>query len=128
MGICALKMLKLLAVMWMGACAVSACRNDNPLDSNAAASDLPSGNGTATVSWEAPTTTTSGGTLNNLAGYRIYYGLSASDLSQVVDAGVDLQSFVIDNLGSGTWYFAVRAVTQLGVESDLSQIVSKTID
>ncbi|MBS0581190.1 MAG: fibronectin type III domain-containing protein [Proteobacteria bacterium] len=63
-----------------------------------------------------------------MAGYRIYYGLSASDLSQVVDAGVDLQSYVIDNLGRGTWYFAVRAVTQLGVESDLSQIVSKTID
>jgi hypothetical protein len=121
-------MLKLLVVMWMGVCALSACHTDDPRDANATATDLPAGSGTATVSWQASTTTTAGAALNDLAGYRIYYGLSASDLSQVVDAGVDLQSYVIDNLGSGTWYFAVRAVTQLGVESDLSQIVSKTID
>ena len=81
----------------------------------------------ATVSWEAPTTTTTGTALNDLAGYRIYYGLSATDLSQVINAGVGLQTYAIENLGQGTWYFAVRAVTQLGVESDLSQIVSKTI-
>ena len=30
-------------------------------------------------------------------------------------------------LASGTWYFAVRAVTSVGVESALSDVVSKTI-
>jgi hypothetical protein len=84
--------------------------------------------GTATLSWDAPTTTTSGGALTDLAGYRIYYGLKAEDLTQTVQlAGVGLQTYMIDNLGQGTWYFAVRAVTSGGVESALSNIVSKTI-
>ena len=30
-------------------------------------------------------------------------------------------------LGQGTWYFAIKAVTSRGVESALSNIVSKTI-
>ncbi len=125
-------MLKLMALPWIGVLALSGCHNNNT-PAPAAAGDtssgaaLPAGNGVATVSWEAPTTTTSGAVLNDLAGYRIYYGVSQTDLSQVVDAGVGLQTYVIENLGPGTWYFAVRAVTQLGVESDLSQIVSKTI-
>ncbi len=38
-----------------------------------------------------------------------------------------LQTYMIENLGQGTWYFAVRAVTSAGVESALSNIVSKTI-
>jgi hypothetical protein len=103
------------------------------LDASSGTSDdagaLPVGDGTATVSWEAPTTTTTGAALTDLGGYRIYYGISETELSQSVKvAGVGLQTYVIDNLGAGTWYFAVRAVTTLGVESPLSQIVSKTID
>jgi hypothetical protein len=86
------------------------------------------GPGTATLSWEAPTTTTSGGALDDLAGYRIYYGLKAEDLTQTVQlAGVGLQTYMIENLGQGTWYFAIKAVTTGGVESALSNIVSKTI-
>ena len=85
--------------------------------------------GTATLSWDAPTTTTSGAALQDLAGYRIYYGLKAEDLTQTVQlAGVGLQTYMIENLGQGTWYFAVRAVTSQGVESALSNIVSKTIN
>ncbi len=122
-------MLKLVAVVLVGGLVLAGCNNGNVADpANASTgADLPAGNGMATVSWEAPTTTTTGSMLSNLSGYRIYYGLSQSDLSQVVNVGVNLQTYAIDNLGSGTWYFAVRAVTQLGVESELSQIVSKTI-
>ena len=84
--------------------------------------------GTATLSWDAPTTTTSGEALNDLAGYRIYYGPKAEDLTQTVQlAGVGLQTYMIENLGQGTWYFAIKAVTSGGVESALSNIVSKTI-
>jgi hypothetical protein len=122
-------MLKLIAVLGAGAWLLSGCHaDDSSSAATAGTADLPTGSGTATVSWEAPTTTTTGSALKDLAGYRIYYGLSEADLSQVAEASVGLQTYVIDNLGHGTWYFAVRAVTQLGVESDLSQIVSKTID
>ena len=66
--------------------------------------------------------------LTNLAGYRIYYGIKRSDLSGTVQLNsVGLQTYVIDNLGQGTWYFAIRAVTSMGVESPLSNVVSKTI-
>jgi len=95
---------------------------------SSASAQLPTGNGTATLSWEAPTTTTSGAALTDLSGYRIYYGLSADALSQTIQlAGVGIQTYVIDNLGQGTWYFAIRAVTSAGVESPQSDVVSKTI-
>jgi hypothetical protein len=87
-----------------------------------------SGNTSATLSWEAPTTNTNGTALTNLAGYRIYYGSSATDLSQKVQLnGVGVQTYVFDDLQAGTWYFAVMAVTSGGVESALSNKVSATI-
>lgn len=84
--------------------------------------------GTATLSWQAPTTDTNGAPLTNLAGYRIYYGTSATALSDTVQlTSVGLQTYVIQNLTSGTWYFAVVAVASTGIESALSNVVSKTI-
>jgi Fibronectin type III domain len=83
---------------------------------------------TATLSWQAPTTNTDGAALTDLAGYRIYYGMNHDDLTQTVQlTGLGLQTYVIDNLGTGTWYFAIKAVTSAGVESALSDVVSKTI-
>jgi Fibronectin type III domain len=116
--------------------ALCGCHNDNELDPTAGtdgsdgtvADAGPVGDGTATVSWEAPTTTTNGAALTDLAGYRIYYGVSESDLAQSVQLdNVGVQTYVVENLGAGTWYFAVKAVTSSGVESSLSEIVSKTI-
>jgi len=87
-----------------------------------------SGNASATLSWEAPTTNTNGTALTDLAGYRIYYGASATDFSQNVRLnGVGVQTYVFDNLQAGTWYFAVMAVTSTGVESALSNRVATTI-
>ena len=96
-------------------------------DSSAPAPSGTSGTGTATLSWEAPTTNTDGSALIDLSGYRIYYGMSSADLSQTVQLGLGTQTYVIENLGTGTWYFAIRAVTNTGLESALSQVVSKTI-
>jgi len=88
----------------------------------------PPTSGIATLSWLAPTTNTDGAALTDLSGYHIYYGMNPGDLTQTVNlAGVGLQTYVIDGLGTGTWYFAIKAVTSAGVESALSDIVSKTI-
>jgi hypothetical protein len=129
--------LKLLRVVWvplLAACALAGCHNDNEVDpaaaadSGAVADALPAGSGSATISWDAPTTTTTGSALTDLAGYRIYYGTSETELSQAISVqGVGLQTYVIDNLGAATWYFTVKAFTAAGVESPPSQIVSKTI-
>jgi hypothetical protein len=81
-----------------------------------------------TLSWEAPTSNTDGTALTDLAGYRIYYGSSPSDLSQTVEiSSVGMQTYVLDDLPSGTWYFAVMALTRSGDESAPSNIVGKTI-
>jgi Fibronectin type III domain len=83
---------------------------------------------TATVSWEAPTTNTDGTPLTDLVGYRICYGSSPEDLSHSVQINtVGLQTYVIDGLEPGTWYFAVRAVAADGSESPSSDIAAKTI-
>jgi hypothetical protein len=87
-----------------------------------------SGSGGVTLSWDAPTSNTNGTPLTNLAGYRIYYGYSPTDLSQTVSiTGVGIQTYVLDDLPSGVWYFAIVAINSSGDESALSNIVQKTI-
>ena len=82
----------------------------------------------ATVSWEAPTTNTNGTALTDLAGYRIYYGSSPEHLSQSQKIStIGLQTYVIEDLEPGTWYFAVMAVAANGAESKLSNMAVKTI-
>jgi hypothetical protein len=71
---------------------------------------------------------TNGTALTDLAGYRIYYGSSPQDLSHTVQIkSVGLQTYVIESLEPGTWYFAVEAVAADGRESTLSDVAAKTI-
>ena len=84
--------------------------------------------GSATLSWEAPTTNTNGTALTDLVGYHIYYGSNPQELSRTVQINtVGLQTYVIDDLEPGTWYFAIKAVAANGVESTLSEVAVKTI-
>jgi hypothetical protein len=86
------------------------------------------GSGGVTLSWEAPTTNTDGSALTDLSGYRIYYGASPTDLTQTVEiTSVGIQTYVLDDLPSGTWYFAVIALSSSGNESALSNIVKDNI-
>ncbi|HWG29750.1 MAG TPA: putative Ig domain-containing protein [Steroidobacteraceae bacterium] len=94
----------------------------------AVASNPPPATGSATVSWVAPTTNSDGSPLTNLAGYTIHYGNSATALNQTVQvASAGAVSYVLSNLASGTWYFAVSAYTSSGSSSSLSAVASKTI-
>ena len=80
------------------------------------------------VSWSAPTTNTNGSALTDLAGYRVYYGTSPDTLDQSVDVPrAGATDYVVPSLKSGTWYFAVAAYTNTGLESVHSHVVSKTI-
>jgi hypothetical protein len=84
--------------------------------------------GTATLSWAAPTENTDGSSVTDLAGYRIYYGTSPSDMTQsIYVAGATVTTYVVNGLSSGTYYFAVAADSTTGVESMLSDTASKTI-
>lgn len=87
-----------------------------------------SGSGSADISWTPPTTNTNGSTLTDLAGYDIYYGTSASSLTQKVQvSNIGLTNYVISGLTPGTWYFAVVAYTTSGAQSSLSNVASKTL-
>jgi Fibronectin type III domain len=113
----------------VAAIALSGCRDPGPVTPPTMATPSASGSmGSATLSWEAPTANTNGSPLTDLAGYRIYYGSSPKHLSHTVHIKtVGLQTYVIDDLEPGTWYFAVKSVAANGVESSLSDVVAKTI-
>jgi hypothetical protein len=87
-----------------------------------------SSDGSATLSWTPPTQNSNGTTLTNLAGYRIYYGTSASTMNRTVQlANPGLSRYVVENLSAATWYFTVRAYTTAGVESTSSNTATKTV-
>ncbi len=87
-----------------------------------------SASGTADVSWTPPVTNSDGSTLTDLAGYKIYYGTSATALTQRLQvSNPGITNYVITGLTTGTWYFAVAAYTTSGTQSSLSNVASKTI-
>jgi hypothetical protein len=96
-----------------------------------ASSPSSSSNATAdsvTLSWSAPTENTNGSALTNLTGYIIYYGTSASAMTQTIDINtVGMLTYVVDNLSAGTWYFQIVAVNAAGVPSNPSVTVSASI-
>jgi hypothetical protein len=84
--------------------------------------------GSATLNWTAPTTNSNGSALTDLAGYHIYYGTNASSLSTEIDIGnPSTLTYTVTNLSAGTWYFAITAYTNTGLESPKSNVGSKTI-
>lgn len=90
-------------------------------------SSAPSGPGVA-LSWNVPTQTDDGETLQDLAGYRIHYGTNQNALvSSVEIQSAGSNNFTVQNLRPGTYYFAVRAVAANGAESKLSNIISRTV-
>lgn len=88
----------------------------------------PIASGSATLSWNPPTDNTDGSALTDLAGYRIYYGRSASRLNRtVVVNNPGLTRYVVENLAPDRWHFSMTSVNTDGRESSRSPTVSKTI-
>jgi len=85
--------------------------------------------GSAVLSWTVPTTNTDGSALTDLAGYKIYYGTVSGVYGAPIDAGSAVGSppgYTVNNLGIGTYYFAVTAYDTAGRESAFSNETSKT--
>jgi hypothetical protein len=72
-----------------------------------------------TLTWDAPNADSDGSSLDDLAGYKIYYGTSSNDYSQSVDTGNSIGA-TISSLSVATWCFAVTAYDTSGNESDYS--------
>ncbi len=80
------------------------------------------------MSWVAPTEREDGSPLENLAGFKIYFGQSQNQLSEVtVLDNPGLATYVVTGLEEqSTWYFAVSAYDADGRESARSAVASKT--
>jgi hypothetical protein len=86
----------------------------------------PATSGTATVSWTAPQVDING--MTSVAGYRIYYGSAAGELTHVIDVDdAAALNYTVGNLAPGVWYFAVADYDVQKIESPLSGVVQVTI-
>lgn len=84
--------------------------------------------GAATLTWLPPTTQEDDATPAILSGYRIYYGNSPNELNRVIllpQPGIT--TYTIQDLPPDTYFFAVSALSQDGLESRRSNLMSKTI-
>ena len=77
----------------------------------------------ATLTWTAPPDS-----VNTIKNYRVYYGLSPSQLSEAVDTLTNSNTWYIPNLKNGvTYYFAIVAVDESGnVSEHFSNIEAAT--
>jgi hypothetical protein len=108
------------------ALSVAACSQVNPATTRTATSQAASGS--AALNWSPVTQNTDGTLLTDLAGYTIHYGVSPVALNAaVVLADPNQTTYVVGQLTSGTWYFAVAAYTTNGVQGELSNVAAKTI-
>lgn len=82
--------------------------------------------GFVTLTWDSPTTNADGTPLEDLAGYKIYYGISEGNYTASIDAG-NVTTYTVSNLSSGTYYFAVTAYDISGNESGYSNEANKVI-
>ena len=86
-----------------------------------------SGSGVASLQWETPPSKVDGEPLDDLAGYRILYGRSSSDLDHsVLITDPATTSYQFSTLSSGVWYFAGVAVTSSGLEGPPAGFATKS--
>jgi hypothetical protein len=83
--------------------------------------------GSVTLAWDAPTTNTDGTSLTDLAGFKVYYGISSGNYTAVVNVG-NVATYTVNSLAPGyTYYFNVTAYNTSNLESNFANEVSKTI-
>jgi hypothetical protein len=87
-----------------------------------------SSTGSVTLSWTAPTENEDGSTLDDLSGYRIYWGTTPGNYanSLTIDSP-GLTTYVIDNLAPGTYEFVATSINAAGIESVYSNAATKTV-
>lgn len=83
--------------------------------------------GTATLSWQPPTQRVDGTPLGALAGFKVHVGQGPRSYSRVIDiSGAANTRYTVTGLTAGRWYFAISALDDAGLSSDLSAEVSKS--
>jgi hypothetical protein len=82
----------------------------------------------ATLSWTAPTQNEDGSALEDLAGYKLYWGTSSGVYpnSVTIDT-IGTTTYVVENLSPGTYEFVATAYNTSGVESRYSSPATKVL-
>lgn len=85
--------------------------------------------GNVTLSWLAPTENSDGTPLQDLAGYKIFYGRESGiyDHEIRIDSP-SISTYVVENLTPDTYYFAATSFNSAGVESLYSGELVRTVD
>lgn len=84
--------------------------------------------GSATVSWDIPTTNADGSPLTDLAGFRVHYGTEPGVYTHVVNVdGATINRAGIEGLEPATYFFVVTALDLAGNQSEPSVEVSKVV-
>jgi hypothetical protein len=101
----------------------------SPTTTTAPPSSPAASSSSVTLGWVAPTQNSNGTPITNLAGYKIHYGTTSQDYTQVVALNnPSLSRYVVDSLPSGTYFFAITAYNSQGVESALSGEITTTLN
>ena len=64
----------------------------------------------AVLSWDSSTTSADGSQLNDLAGYKVYYGTESGNYSGSIDVG-NVVTYQVNNLSPGATYYFVAGCT-----------------
>lgn len=109
-----------------GLVALPACRPAGPDDGPPTGPPTGEPKVSITLAWDAPETDATGAPLDDLAGFRLYFG-TTSPLVTSRDTFVDVgmaTSYTLRELPPGTYHFATTAIDADGNESDLSAEVT----
>ncbi|MBI1424892.1 MAG: hypothetical protein GC149_15705 [Gammaproteobacteria bacterium] len=85
--------------------------------------------GAVTLQWIGPSTRTDSSTIsmNEISGYRLYYGPSATNTPSYVNIrNGDTMQYTM-TLATGSYYFRVSAIDSKGIEGRKSVAVKKTV-
>jgi putative Ig domain-containing protein len=84
--------------------------------------------GFASLSWQAPTQNEDGSALSDLAGYRIYFGNGMGEYNTVIEIdNPSITAYLVENLVPNTYYFVMTSLNSTGLESNYTEVGSKTI-
>ncbi len=85
-------------------------------------------NGSATLSWTAPTQNTDGSALTDLAGYKLYWrNDSGAYANSITISNPSVTTYIVENLAAGTYEFVATAFNSQNAESDYSASATITV-
>lgn len=85
--------------------------------------------GSMSLSWSAPSENSDGTALTDLAGYKLYYGVSQGDYpNQILIDNPSVSSYLIENLLPDTYYVVATSFNTAGAESNFSNVAVRTVE